>query len=165
MENVQKKKIALACVALVIALATLITVICLVAPRKMSSAVSSKNIDYVKVSFDGLPLPDKYETVEKVLSEEEEKTFVDELNNSKYTKSYQSIKRMSDLNIYVYYTDGSYIVFNSCRLYDGDKSIEFASTTFDFNKFASEDMRARYEEILKQYDEDMLAQAEEQNKA
>lgn len=162
MESVQKKKIALACVALAIALATLITVICLVAPRKMSSAVSVEDIDYVKVAFDELSLPDKYETVEKILSEEEQKAFVEELKNSKYTKSYQSLTRMSDFNIYVYYTDGSYIVFNSCRLKDGDDDIEFASTTFDFNKFASEDMRARYEEILKQYDEDMLAQAEGQ---
>lgn len=164
MENVQKKKIALACVALVIAVATLITVICLVAPRKMSSAVSSKNIDYVKVTLKTPKLQTmEYDPVERILSDDEEKAFIEELNSAKYTRSYQTIKKTNELSIYVYYTDGSYAVFNSCRTSKDGKSIEFANTDFNFKKFIGEELQARYDEIIQKYNEEIANIAEGQS--
>lgn len=161
MEKVQKKKIVIAsCVAAVIILAILITVIYLYAPRKMTSAVSDENIDYVKITMKTPQLETvTFDPVERILSDEEEKEFIDELNSSSYKESYRIYKKTTELNIYVYYTDGSVTEFNSVRVSKDGEYIEFADITFNFSKFVTDEMNERYEEILREYEQILAEQA------
>lgn len=129
------------------------------APRKLENVLSTDNIDYIKVvmSPPDLLLTEEVERVEKVLTEEETKAFVQEVKESKYTRRINAI-RMTEINhVYIYYKNGDVLTFDRLKMTLEDKdgknknSIMFKTIDFDFDKAFVKDVMDKYNEIVQKH--------------
>ena len=162
MENtMRKKKKAIISISVVTAIVlVLIISLCIAfAPRKLENVLSTDNIDYIKVvmSPPDLLLTEEVERVEKVLTEEETKAFVQEVKESKYTRRINAI-RMTEINhVYIYYKNGDVLTFDRLKMTLEDKdgknknSIMFKTIDFDFDKAFVKDVMDKYNEIVEKH--------------
>lgn len=158
-ENKKKKAIIAISVVTAIVLVLIISLCIASAPRKLENVLSTDNIDYIKVvmSPPDLLLTEEVERVEKVLTEEETKAFVQEVKESKYTRRINAI-RMTEINhVYIYYKNGDVLTFDRLKMTLEDKdgknknSIMFKTIDFDFDKAFVKDVMDKYNEIVQKH--------------